>query len=366
MAFRGGDAMKLFHGGALNEASQRYNIPLGDWIDLSTGISPYSWPVPELPQQVWRNLPDAVDSLTAVASQYYGCDKDHILPVPGSQFAIETLPIIFSKGQVAVPKWGYTEHAYGWQKAGHQLIWYKDFEQLLQLVKTRKLTAAVIINPNNPSAELIAPAELLMLKELLVANGGTLIVDEAFMDCTPQHSLFLQISERADYDGLIILRSVGKFFGLAGLRLGFLVANKQFLARVDPQLPPWAVSHPARWVGRQALADKHWQKQQLLRLQADAKRWLIVLERYFPQLQWRANTLFFTGFGSLNLCAAIDQLFARQGILLRLIAPADALLQGSESEQAAIRFGLPTNEQQPVLMKDLATISQTCTELHSQ
>ena len=284
--------------------------------------------------------------------------KISCLPVPGSQFAIEIIPQMLPKGIVAVPGWGYTEHAYCWQKAGHQLVWYQTISQLLQLVDCHLLIAAVVINPNNPTAELIPPAELLKLQQRLSARQGVLVVDEAFMDCTPEYSLCRQFGEGKEIEGLIVLRSLGKFFGLAWLRLGFLIAEKCWLSRAEAPLSPWAVSHPARWLGRRALEDREWQQLQQQRLLFHSRQWRERLEASFPELQWHSTALFATGFGRYDICYDIHQSLAREGVFVRLIAPTKNILEGDQDNSAAIRLGLPGEEQGECVSRKITRVAE--------
>ena len=245
------------HGGALHRASAEFAIKPEHWIDLSTGISPNSWPVPTLPEQVWRSLPDAEDDLLATAANYYGCHKSELLPISGSQFAIEQIPQLIKTGSVAVAIWGYAEHSYRWQLAGHKLHWYSDYQQLEKLLSSGQVDSAVVINPNNPSTELFTQTQLLTLLGMLQTSRGNLLVDEAFMDSCAEHSLCNLLADQPCPEGLIILRSVGKFFGLAGIRLGFVIASENFIQCLEQQLSPWAVNHAARWIGQRALIDTH-------------------------------------------------------------------------------------------------------------
>ena len=349
--------MSLFHGGALIEAAKRYGIAEDQWIDLSTGISPYSWPVPELPSSVWRDLPDSGDPLHEQAAEYYGCNASNILAIPGSQFVIELLPILKKAGRIAVPKWGYTEHAYRWQQAGHTLCWYENTTELIQLAEAGTLAAAVVINPNNPTADIVDKAELLQLHKCMASQRGLLVVDEAFIDCHAEHSLSSEFATQSINSGLIVLRSVGKFFGLAGLRLGFVMTSEPMLSRLSEGLSPWAVSHPARWVGQQALADTKWQQQQRQRLQSESTFYFAMLTKLLPQFDWRRGDMFNTGFGDEAQCRTLHELLAKHGVYTRLIEPADKVVAQKPSEKAAVRIGLCELDRRESFLEKLTEIS---------
>jgi len=234
----------LEHGGRLRAAARHYGIPLGDWLDLSTGIAPKPWPLAAIPLDAWARLPEDDDGLAAVASACYGAP--HALPVAGSQAAIQALPALFAAGRVGVLEPSYAEHAQAWQRAGHRLIRLDVGE-----IETRldELDVLVLANPNNPTGERFEPSRLLDWHARLARRGGCLLVDEAFMDCTPEYSL----AAHSQRPGLVVLRSFGKFFGLAGIRLGFVLAEPALLARLQERLGPWTVSGPARALGLQAL-----------------------------------------------------------------------------------------------------------------
>ncbi len=341
------------HGGALQRASKEFSIAPEHWIDLSTGIAPEAWPVPTPPTDVWRSLPDAEDGLIAEAADYYSCSPSEILPISGSQFAIEQIPQLLPAGPVAVPVWGYAEHSYRWQAAGHQLYWYRSYQELAQLIESHSVNNAVVINPNNPTTELFSLLELQHLLAILGASNGKLVVDEAFMDSVYEQSLCSLLAGQPCPSQLVILRSVGKFFGLAGIRLGFVIASEAFIQQLEPLLSPWAVNHIARWVGQQALADRDWQQQQRQRLERSSRAWQQQLKTLFPAFNWQRSNCFITAFGEQQLCETLYQQMGHCGLLVRLLCSARQGLMGSHDAKdgAAIRFGLPAPNQQQVVLQ---------------
>ena len=244
----------LEHGGRLRAAAQRYGIAVADWLDLSTGIAPYGWPLPPIPADAWQRLPEQDDGLEALACDYYGAAA--LLPVAGSQAAIQTLPRLRRPGlRVGVVSPAYAEHALAWRREGHLV------QELSEGTVERDLEyfdLLLVINPNNPSGRLIERERLLGWHARLAERGGWLVVDEAFMDCTPEHSLAAE-SQRP---GLIVLRSFGKFFGLAGIRLGFVLAEPILLERIAERLGPWTISGPTRAVATAILQDSAGQQAQ--------------------------------------------------------------------------------------------------------
>ncbi len=311
----------LEHGGRLRAAAQRYGIPLEDWLDLSTGIAPYGWELPAVPRSAWTRLPETDDGLEQAARDYYGAVG--LLPVAGSQAAIQALPRLRGHSRVGILAPTYAEHAAAWRREGHCVTKLSEGAVHRALPQ---LDVLLLVNPNNPTGRLIEPARLLDWHDELAERGGWLVVDEAFMDCTPQHSL----AAYSDMPGLIVLRSFGKFFGLAGLRLGFVLAAQTLLDELETLLGPWAVSGPARSVACSLLRDSEGQRHQRERLLADGER-LAALLRDCGLPATGGSALF--QFCCSRRAVPCAELLARRGILVRLFAELDSL-----------RFGLPADE----------------------
>lgn len=311
----------LEHGGALRVAAARYRIPLDDWLDLSTGINPQGWPVPPIPATAWGRLPEPEDDLAASAMAYYR--TPHLWPVAGSQAAIQALPTLRSPGRIGVLQPTYAEHGYAWQRTGHH-VEHLTPDQVEEAIA--RLDVLLIVNPNNPTGVRFSPALLLAWHQRLAARAGWLIVDEAFMDVTPAESL----AESSGLPGLIVLRSLGKFFGLAGARVGFVLAEAPLLKRLSAALGPWTVAGPSRWVATQALADLAWQAQARLDLERAGKRLHDLL--YRQGLTPAGGTALFQ-WVPLAEAEFWQDALARRGILVRRF-----------TDPAGLRFGLPGSE----------------------
>jgi cobalamin biosynthetic protein CobC len=311
----------LEHGGRLLHAARAYGIAPGDWLDLSTGISPFAWPVPPIPPSVWQRLPEDDDGLVEAARAYYGAR--HLLPVAGSQAAIQALPLLRGKSRVGVISPGYNEHAHAWRRAGHMV---ETLPASALLAEASRFDVIVLIHPNNPGGDRFGRAALLDVHASLAARGGWLIVDEAFMDATPEHSLCAE----AHGEGLIVLRSSGKFFGLAGARAGFVAAHAALLEALNDQLGPWTLSGPTRHVLKLALADCKWQEMARAWLHSSSHGLAAVLSRH--GMAPTAGCAFFQWWQHAR-AETVHVALARQGILTRLFdAP------------ASLRFGLPADD----------------------
>lgn len=244
--------MTLYHGGDLSELSYHTASDEADWLDLSTGINPSSYPIDDLPIMVWSRLPGRklTDQFIEQAVQYYSAPKhDNLLPVAGSQAAIKMIPYLFKRQDVAIMAPTYSEHAPAWRAAGH------DVMLVSSLKKIPDHFIVVIVNPNNPDGYMIQGDELLAEAHRRHAAGGWLVIDEAFADVMPEISM---ASWTRDHN-IIILKSFGKFFGLAGLRLGSVIAPALLIEQLHAVIGPWAVSGPALAIGQKALADTDWQ-----------------------------------------------------------------------------------------------------------
>ncbi len=313
------------HGGRLNAAVAQYGIPREQWLDLSTGINPNGWPVPALPAEVFCRLPEEDDGLQQVACDYYG-SRDLLLAA-GSQAAIQALPQCFleqrGRALIGMLNPAYAEHGYRWQQQGHQLQ-PLSAEQIDAFID--ELDVLVLINPCNPSGVRFSVEQLRDWHARLARRGGWLLVDEAFIDATPELSLIVDPMP----EGLIVLRSLGKFFGLAGLRVGAVCAHSDLLQLLSHKLGPWAISHPARYIARQALADREWQRGTRDSLQLQQARLKGLLEQYLSE---PVLTTALFGYVVTGQAVEIEHQCARAGILIRRF-----------EQPAALRFGLPGNE----------------------
>ncbi len=261
----------LEHGGHLRRVAESTGTLMEDWLDLSSGISPHHWPIPEPPPECWHRLPEDDDGLHQAAARYYGAP--HLLPLPGTQAAIQLLPRLRPPGRVAVLGPTYAEHDHCWRQQGHAT-------QALDLASLddhiERYDVVIVVNPNNPTGDYQPASFLLGWWERLRHRHGWLVVDEAFMDPTPDSSL----TPMTGRDGLIVLRSFGKFFGCPGARLGFVAAWPALLRKLNELAGPWAVSGPARWVGQKALSDRVWHDQARDLQKQGSRRLAGILKQY--------------------------------------------------------------------------------------
>lgn len=326
----------LEHGGQLRAAAARYNIPLEQWLDLSTGINPQGYVPPPVPPAAWSYLPQDEDGLERAAAACYGSSE--LLPVAGSQAAIQALPRLRSSCRVGVLHPGYAEHAHAWRSTGHEVVALAAHEIDARL---DELAVLVVMHPNNPTGATFAGAQLHDWHRRLAARGGWLVVDEAFIEAAQLNSM---VQVRMP-EGLIVLRSLGKFFGLAGARVGFVLAHASLRAALRELLGPWALSGPSRYMAQVVLGDRAWQAATRERLLRDGARLAQLLRAAgLPPaggcglFQW-VNT---------EQAEALHQGLAQRGIFTRYFA-----------EPCSLRFGLPGSEQNWQRLVD-ALVVQAC------
>ncbi|GAA5080576.1 threonine-phosphate decarboxylase CobD [Roseibacterium beibuensis] len=244
------------HGGGIDAAAAHYGGARADWLDLSTGINPVPYPIGHIPEHAWTALPDqaALDRLLAAARSFWDVPEGAgIVAANGASALIVQMPRLAERGRVSIPGPTYNEHAAAFRAAGWD-------------VGESNAKARVVVHPNNPDGRLWSDAEL--------TGADLTVIDESFCDTCPEESHI----DRATEPGVVVLKSFGKFWGLAGLRLGFAIARPETCARLSEALGPWSVSGPALQIGAVALGDRAWAEMTRVRLARDAARLDAMLE----------------------------------------------------------------------------------------
>jgi len=243
----------LRHGGALDRVAVRFPAAPEPWIDLSTGINPWSWPVDRIDPNSLRHLPTHgdMDRCRAAMADAFAAPASALTIVPGTEIAIRLLPQILAAQRVAVLSPSYGDHAETWSAAGTELVSTAD-----PLDHADSADIVVLCNPNNPDGRCFDTNVLMDARERLARRGGWLIVDEAYADLDPARSL----APLAGSPGLVVLRSTGKFFGLPGLRLGGVLGPPALAAGMERLLGVWRIAGPALAIGTRAYADMDWQQ----------------------------------------------------------------------------------------------------------
>ncbi|TNF19403.1 MAG: threonine-phosphate decarboxylase [Rhodobacteraceae bacterium] len=279
------------HGGDLDRAQARYGA--GDWLDLSTGINPVPYPVPDLPARAWTALPTRAEiAALERCAQAVWAARQGCVAVAGAQGAIQLVPRLARPGTARVVAPTYNEHAGALRAQGWTV------EEVATPEDLRGAALGVLVNPNNPDGRSWTPEVLLEVAR----NVGLLIVDESFADPLPEVSLL----PRLEAQNVVVLRSFGKFYGLAGLRLGFAFAPEALIARLRALAGPWAVSGLAIHLGQAALTDRTWQAETCARLDRDAAR----LDGLAAAAGWRlvGGTPLFRTYDTADAAATQDRL----------------------------------------------------------
>ncbi len=316
------DSRFFEHGGRLDLARELYAGAPGPWIDLSTGISPWSYPVPHLADEDFQRLPDgtALRRLLEIARKAYRIPPlAQAVALPGTDAGLSILPWLFREPKrVAVLSPCYSGHAAAWTAAGHSV------SEIASLDRAGSAAIVIAVNPNNPDGRFTAHAELAAALAPLRRRDGLLVVDEAFADADESHSLLPHV---ARLDHTLVLRSAGKFFGAAGVRLGFAITSHPIAARLSAALGAWPVSAQALAFGEAALADAAWAANQRKRLKDSAAQLDAALTA--AGLRMLGGTALFR-LAEHDRSRALFAHLAGKGILARPF-----------KDRSALRFGLP-------------------------
>lgn len=318
---------QILHGGALDAAIAEFGGERRDWLDLSTGINPDSYPVPKLPDEIWSALPDrsALNEFEKVARNAYRVpDEMAVVAAPGTQSLIELVPRVLPGRTATIIAPGgrtYGEHAHCCKKAGREV----RFADKPDLVRDEE-SLAVLVQPNNPDGT-VWPIEPVQLLARRMKGAGFVVIDEAFADTMPEQSLVPRMN-----GNMLILRSFGKFFGLAGVRLGVAIGAEEIISEIRSRLGPWAVSGPALAIGTAALSDSAWIDATRDGLKRKSALLTDILEHSGFAIVG-ANLLFVLA--RHDRAQSIRQLLLKNHILVRAF----------DDDPKLLRFGLPSSDE---------------------
>lgn len=320
------------HGGRLAAAKRRFPNAPSPWIDLSTGINPEPYPAPSASWEARARLPDPdeVAALEATAASAFGLAPEAVLATPGAEAAIRLLATIIPARRVRVVEPTYSGHRQAWSDMGAEVVGLARGEP------DADADVLVIVNPNNPDGAVTPPDALVELSEAIAARCGWLIVDEAFVEAAPALSVASRVGPAWAAPRLIALRSFGKFYGLPGVRLGFVTAHPELIAQLRRRLGEWPVSADAIVAGRNAYADVAWAAANRASLAENARR--------LDGLLARAGLEIVGGCSLFRLTAAADAQarFARLG-------EAGILTRPFTDNPHWLRFGAPAHDHWPRL-----------------
>ena len=193
----------------------------------------------------------------------------------------------------------------------------------------------IITNPNNPDGYTWDKSKLLDIADTLAKNNGVLIVDEAFADLTPENSL---ASDNLP-ENIILLRSLGKFFGLAGLRLGIARLPNFIKQKTILEFGPWSVNALALKIAQYALQDKTWISNTRLNLKSNADNLSDILIKSGFHTMGKTDLFQLVEHRDFEY---INNKLTQNGIYVRTF----------ENDKKLMRFGLPKNEEEFLRLKE--------------
>jgi cobalamin biosynthetic protein CobC len=246
---------------------------------------------------------------------------------------------------VAIPLIGYQEHANSWQLAGHKVIRYSNFDHLDGLLADNTINSivnsVVVINPNNPTAEQLPAARLKKISSML---SGLLIVDEAFSDLDLDHSQSSTARSSCLNSNIIALKSIGKFFGLAGARVGFAIGAHPIVGQLQMLLSPWSIAGPSMDIAALALSDRQWHRSHITRIKLHAQQQrlaMAVIKQRSPNCRIVDQNLFFSLFDQHDRMVKLHHHLAQEKIWARLGDPfVDPLANQSQKQVNWLRLSL--------------------------
>lgn len=315
----------FIHGGVLDLMRRRFSDVKEPWLDLSTGVSPFAYPDVEVSDAALRRLPTRamMNECRSAMAAAIGAPGESLLLAPGSELLIRLLPDVMKPKSIAVLSPSYGDHARVWRACGADVI---ETSSPLALADT--VDTIVLCNPNNPDGRIFARRDLESVRARMAARGGWLIVDEAYADLNPA----LSLASLGGENGLVIFRSFGKFYGLAGVRLGALIVPAPVRRLMADRLGVWPVSGAALEIGARVYSDKGWADKTRARLAASRARVDSILAK-----------------GGVNICGGTDlfrfvettdayalwERLARSGVYVRRF----------EWSRRHLRIGLPPDSQ---------------------
>ncbi len=262
------------HGGNIRKAVEKYNLPLGSILDFSANINPlgFSKKVREIITRNTDSLlhyPDPeCKALKKKLADFSGLKPSNLLIGNGSIELIYLAPRALSSRRALIPIPTFSEYESSARQQKCKILFVRTKDDEGFRIKTEEIIKVLpradlifICNPNNPTGNLMPKDEVIYLAKTCRRHGTTLLMDEVFIDFVKNENNFSVIREAAKLNNLLVLRSLTKIFALPGLRLGYMVGNKNLIARLSGYQLPWSVNCFAQLVGREVIKDKNYIRQ---------------------------------------------------------------------------------------------------------
>jgi threonine-phosphate decarboxylase len=261
------------HGGRVYEAARRWGVAPEEVIDFSANINPFG-PPPGVVAAIenclapasFRAYPDSHAFISALADKN-GVGPDEIVVGPGSA------ALMFAALRAALPaialvmEPGFDEYFRACAAVGAEVLrprltenngFAPDFVALARVIEARQCYLLILNSPHNPTGRLYVKEDLLALVDLAEANDVVVLLDEAFIDYSPQASLLSLAGTKSRF---VVLRSLTKFYAIPGLRVGYAVCAAGMAATIRRQFDAWPVSTIALEAGRAALAEEEYERE---------------------------------------------------------------------------------------------------------
>ncbi len=331
------------HGGQVYQLAKQLGRSVETLLDFSASVNPLGPPV-----SVVRAMRDAVsecqhypdpysEDLRLCLSQEHGIPGASILVGNGSAEIIRILPQALALRHACIvgPTFGEFEHSLrlaGVRCTGVDAVsaqrYVPPFEKIVDVLEEWRRASArkghkagmhknavFLCHPNSPTGRRLSRRDLQQIVDTVHRIGCWMIVDEAFVDWCPSHSLMKDI---AASPRLLILRSFTKFFAIPGIRLGYVVGEPAVVESIRKYLPPWSVNHVAQVAGVVALADSRFRQRSQQFMQEERPRLIARLRRIsgLRVIPSQANFVMVEVFNGRSPQDIVERLWA-QGMLVR-------------------------------------------------
>ncbi len=245
--------MKDIHGGNIWKASRDAGIPSENIIDFSASINPLGLS-PRAASAIKKSLrfispyPDpSSSSLVEALAGYHGISTGEILPGNGSTEFIHLIPAFLKPGSALIVEPAFSEYRKALRYNGCRADSFVLKEESGFSIDIGRLKKRIskgydllyIANPANPTGVVTGKEGIIEVARFCERLGATLVIDEAFVDFCEDESIK---KEAVSLRNVVVLRSMTKFFSMAGLRLGYIIAHRDTIKKFAKRLPPWSVN----------------------------------------------------------------------------------------------------------------------------
>jgi threonine-phosphate decarboxylase len=259
------------HGGDVWQVGEELGIAGPELLDFSANINPRGLP-PQARERLARDASDvrllslypdpAARRLRAALSELLNITTDAIIVGPGAESLLAPILRYLQPLRALVPVPAFSEYRRACAQEQIEFVplplersglFRLPVDDLCHRIQAERYGVVLLNNPHNPSGAMLNSGEVRRVLEAASSCGAALLLDEAFIDYAPEASL---VHEAATRSGLIVVRSLTKFYGCPALRVGYAVAHPETVRRVQSLLPAWPVTQLAIHALAEAVADR--------------------------------------------------------------------------------------------------------------